>query len=100
MENIELSAQQEHVQILPENEEAMITGLPFQVILYNDNWHTFDEVINHLVKATRCSYNKARDFAFEVHVTGKALVFSGSLQECLRVTSVLEEIELNTQIVS
>jgi len=100
MENIDLSAQQEHVQILSENEESAVTALPFQVILYNDNWHTFDEVIDQLVKAVRCSYEKARDFAFEVHVKGKALVFNGSLQDCLKVTSVLEEIALNTQIVS
>lgn len=71
-----------------------------KVVLYNDNWHTFDEVIVQLIKATSCSFEKARGFAFEVHVKGKAIVFSGSLKNCLKVTSVLEEIALHTQIIT
>ena len=53
-----------------------IIGLPFKVLLFNDDWHTFDDVINQLVKAIRCSTDKARDFAFEVHIKGKACVLS------------------------
>ncbi|MDP4172955.1 MAG: ATP-dependent Clp protease adaptor ClpS [Bacteroidota bacterium] len=84
----------------PEQDEETITGLAFKVILYNDDWHTFDEVIVQLIKAIKCSYETAREFAFEVHVKGKAIVYNGQLQECLKVTSVLEEIALNTQIVA
>ena len=84
----------------PELEEETTVGLPFKVILYNDDWHSFDEVINQLIKAVKCSFEKARNFAFEVHVKGKAVVFNGELNECLKVTSVLEEIELHTQIES
>ena len=86
--------------IEPEIEEETTVGLPFKVILYNDDWHSFDEVINQLIKAVKCSFEKARNFAFEVHVKGKAAVFNGQLDECLKVTSVLEEIELHTQIES
>jgi ATP-dependent Clp protease adaptor protein ClpS len=68
--------------------------------LYNDNWHTFEEVIVQLIKAVKCTFEEARDYAFEVHTKGKAIVFSGSIKDCLRVSSVLEEIALNTQIVS
>jgi ATP-dependent Clp protease adaptor protein ClpS len=80
--------------------EDTIIGIPFKVILYNDDWHSFDEVINQLMKAIHCSFEKARDFAFEVHVRGKAMVFVGELQKCLKVSSVLEEIALHTQVVS
>ncbi len=76
------------------------TRLPFQVILYNDDHHSFDEVIVQLIKAIQCSFEKARGFAFEVHVKGKAMVFSGDMPECLKVSSILEEIALHTQIVS
>lgn len=86
--------------IEPEIEEETTVGLPFKVILYNDDWHSFDEVISQLIKAVRCSFEKARDFAFEVHVKGKAVVYNGQLNECLKVTSILEEIELHTQIES
>lgn len=71
-----------------------------RVILYNDDWHTFEEVIVQLIKAINCSYDKARNHAFEVHVKGKSIVFNGSLKDCLKVSSVLEEIALNTQIVT
>lgn len=83
-----------------EIEEETSVGIPFKVILYNDDWHTFDEVINQIIKATNCSFDKARDLTFEVHVKGKAIVFYGPLPECLKVSSVLEEIELHTQIIS
>lgn len=87
-------------QFEPEQDEEVLIGLPFKVILFNDDWHTFDEVINQLVKATRCTTEQARGYAFEVHVKGKAIVYNGMLEECLKVSSVLEEIELNTQITS
>jgi ATP-dependent Clp protease adaptor protein ClpS len=81
-------------------EENISVGLVCKVILYNDDWHTFEEVINQLIKATNCSFEIARDLTFEVHVKGKALVFNGGMKDCLRVSSVLEEIALNTEIVS
>jgi ATP-dependent Clp protease adaptor protein ClpS len=91
-------------QDLPEieisNEEDTSNLNASRVILYNDEWHTFDEVIVQLIKAIKCSFEKARDFAFEVHVKGKAIVYSGSMNECLKVSSILEEIGLNTQIVT
>lgn len=73
-------------------------GLPAKVILFNDDYHTFDEVIAQLIKAIGCSYDKAEALTWEVHLKGKAVVFTGELSECLRVSSVLEEIALNTQI--
>ena len=82
-----------------EEEETTIKNAS-RVVLYNDNWHTFDEVITQLIKAVSCTFEEARDFAFEVHVKGKSIVFSGSIKDCLRVSSVLEEIALNTQIIS
>lgn len=84
---------------LPEFEEDTDIELAYRVFLFNDDVHTFDEVIIQLIKATQCSFEKARSFAFEVHVKGKAMVFSGSMQECLKVSSILEEIALHTQIV-
>ncbi len=86
--------------IQPESETETTTGLAARVILFNDDWHTFDEVINQLIKAIHCSFEKARNLAFEVHTKGKAVVFSGELSECLRVSSVLEEIALHTQIIT
>ncbi|MBI9071656.1 MAG: ATP-dependent Clp protease adaptor ClpS [Melioribacteraceae bacterium] len=84
----------------PELEEQTTITLPFRVVLFNDDWHSFDEVIVQLMKATMCTFEAARGYAFEVHVRGKAIVYSGDISKCLRVSSVLEEIALHTQVIS
>ncbi len=83
---------------LPEIDIEVSVETQYHVLLFNDDYHSFEEVIAQLIKATDCTFEKARGFAFEVHVKGKALVFSGSLSKCLLVSSVLEEIALHTQV--
>lgn len=94
---LELEKHDGLIEPLQENDTDVNTA--YKVILYNDEHHTFDEVIVQLIKAINCSFEKARAFAFEVHVKGKALVHTGSMQSCLKVSSILEEIALHTQIV-
>jgi ATP-dependent Clp protease adaptor protein ClpS len=72
--------------------------LPAKVILYNDDWHTFEEVIVQLMKATGCTRERAEALTWEVHTRGKAAVYEGELSQCLRVSAILEEIALHTQI--
>ncbi len=92
--------------VLPfEDEEVLIDddigtriGEPWKVILYNDDIHTFDEVILQLQKATRCSAQRAEQIAFEAHTKGKAVAFSGEFDECFRVAGVLREIQLIVEI--
>ena len=81
-------------------EEDISIGLKSKVILYNDDWHSFDEVISQIIKAIKCSNTEAGKKAIETHVNGKAVIFSGEFKDCLRVSSVLEEIALHTQIVT
>ena len=71
---------------------------PWSVILYNDEVHTFDEVINQLIKATGCSSSEAEKLAWTVHTEGKATVFEGPFEECFEVQSILREIQLVTEI--
>lgn len=73
-------------------------GVEARVILFNDNLHTFDTVIEQLIKATGCTGEQAEAMTIEVHVRGKAAVYEGQVTECLKVSSVLEEIALHTQI--
>ena len=84
-----------------ESEDVLTTiALPYKVILYNDNIHTFDEVIVQVSKATGCSEVRAEEIAWEVHTRGKSVVFDGEMSECLRVSSILEEISLHTQVMA
>ncbi len=71
---------------------------PWKVILYNDDIHSFDEVILQLIKATGCSVMQATRIAVKAHVKGKALAFTGTFDECFRVNGILREIQLVTEI--
>jgi len=82
----------------PEQEDEILTQDPARVILFNDDIHTFDEVIAQLIKATGCASHRAEALAMEVHTNGKAVVFAGELDRCMEVSGILEEIKLMTQI--
>lgn len=81
---------------LPEEDEALDS--PWQLILFDDDIHTFDEVINQLIKALGCTVEKAEQITLKVHNEGKALVYEGAFEECLKINSVLQEIQLVTEI--
>lgn len=82
----------------PVQDDEVLTQEPAKVILFNDEVHTFDEVIVQLIKATRCTTQKAEGLAWEVHTTGRAMVYAGELVRCMEVSGILEEIYLMTQI--
>src|SRR5258708_6990415 len=84
--------------VLVGNDVDTITEVPVKVLLFNDNIHTFDEVIAQVSKATGCSAQHAEKVAWEVHSKGQSIVYDGDISECLRVSSVLEEIALHTQV--
>lgn len=86
------------VEVLEKEETEERTDSPWRVILYNDEVHTFDEVIIQLVKATGCTTADAERKAWEVHTRGKAMVYEGAFEDCFRVQGVLREIELVTEI--
>lgn len=71
---------------------------PWTVVLYDDDVHTFDDVIVQVVKATGCTAERAARHAWTVHTEGKDRVYSGEFFECLRVQGVLREIQLVTEI--
>jgi ATP-dependent Clp protease adaptor protein ClpS len=82
----------------PEQDDEVLTQDPARVILFNDEIHTFDEVITQLIKATGCNTANAEALAWEVHTNGKAVVYSGEMVRCMEVSGILEEIKLMTQI--
>lgn len=82
----------------PDEDTFVDVGLATRVILYNDEEHTFDEVTTQIIVATGCSYHHAEGLTYEVHATGRAMVFEGQMPECLRVSGILEEIALQTRV--
>ena len=81
-----------------EHDVDVLVQEPAKVILFNDEVHSFDEVIDQIIKAVRCDTTKAEALTWEVHNSGKAVVFEGVMNDCMQVSSILEEIALHTQI--
>ena len=88
------------VDVLVEEDVSDETRLdePWRVVLFDDDIHTFDEVIVQLVKATGCTTARAERHAWTVHTEGKDCVYTGEFFECMRVQGVLREILLVTEI--
>ena len=90
--------------ITPDTREAVDEAvetrvdLPWRVILFNDDVHTFEEVIFQLMKATGCSAAKGEQIAWQVHTEGKAVAYEGEFELCFRVQAILREIQLITEI--
>ena len=72
--------------------------LPWNVILYNDNVHSFEEVILQVRKAAGVSIEKAVEITLEAHHKGRAICFSGSIENCTKVANILKEIRLHVEI--
>jgi ATP-dependent Clp protease adapter protein ClpS len=68
------------------------------VVLYNDESHTFDEVTLQIMKAINCSEKEAFQITYMIDRSGSANVYIGEIGECIRVSSILQDIGLKTQI--
>ena len=81
----------------PQRDDTGGRGYPYVVIVYNDDWHSFEAVENQLVKATGCTHEKAEALAIEIDGRGRAVVFGGEQEECERVANILREIKLQVE---
>lgn len=82
----------EHHIVLPE------LPSPWTLTLFDDDVHTFDDVILQLIKALRCDVSTAESLTMAVHNEGSTIVFEGDFNECFRINLVLTEIQLITEI--
>ncbi|MDX1438339.1 MAG: ATP-dependent Clp protease adaptor ClpS [Rubricoccaceae bacterium] len=85
-------------EVLTEATEETDVESPWRVILFDDDIHTFEDVILQLMKATGCTEQQAEKHAWTVHTRGKDQVYEGDFFECFRVQGVLREIQLVTEI--
>jgi len=85
-------------QTRPEKELGIGLGEPWMVILFNDDYHAFDEVVAQVQKATGCSPGEAFQVTYTAHTNGQAVAHVGDKAECERVAKVLREIELRVEL--
>ncbi|HJY63450.1 MAG TPA: ATP-dependent Clp protease adaptor ClpS [Ignavibacteria bacterium] len=89
---------------MPEVEELVepididTTTEGFSLILYNDSVHSFEDVIDQVMKATGFGFEKSESITMEAHSRGRAVVITGDLNICVKAQHVLEEISLRTSI--
>ncbi len=74
-------------------------GEPWKVVLFNCDCHTFDEVENVVMKATRCTLSRARQISNEVNSRGSAIVYDGPLERCEAVADVIASVGLKVKVV-
>ena len=77
-------------------EEVAISGK--QIILYNDDFNTFDHVIDSLIKICKHNALQAEQCAYIVHYHGKCSVKNGSYEDLEPQCTALLERGLNAEI--
>ena len=73
-------------------------GKPHNVVLFNDEDHTKIEVAKQIRHALHCCSAEAFHIMLTAHDHGRAVVWTGGLERCELIASVLEEIRLGVKI--
>ena len=76
-----------------------VTGYkgPSIVILYNDDFHSVDEVVSQIQKATGYNIEKCVEIMLEAHSTGRTIAYEGTESDCERVATILRQIRLQVE---
>lgn len=83
---------------IPDIRRGVEINGPWMVILYNCDCHTFDDVIDILQKAIGCTVEEGFAIALRVHTEGRAIVYSGSRDECERVMRIIASVRLQVEM--
>lgn len=84
-----------HLPTSDSNEEVLREN---NLILHNDDVHTFDYVIDALIEICEHEYEQATQCTYLVHYKGKCDVKKGSFDELKPLKDALIERELNATI--
>lgn len=75
-------------------EPEHFAGEGFRVTLFNDDFHSVDEVVGQILKALNCELDMAVDIMLRAHTRGSATVIIADQATADGVASVLREILL------
>jgi ATP-dependent Clp protease adapter protein ClpS len=70
----------------------------YEVILFNDDVHSMDEVIEQIVRALSCTSTLAEQIMMKAHSDGQAVVAVAGRPKALRIASVLRQIQLRVSL--
>jgi ATP-dependent Clp protease adaptor protein ClpS len=88
----------ERPDIFTEDDQEIKIDLPWNVILYNDDHHTFQSVVLQVQKATDLSLENAFEITMQVHTKGHAICHTGAYTDCEKVAAILREIGLTVKV--
>ena len=88
----------ENVDAVNVDEPTSEAARAYRVILYNDDWHSQDEVVLQLQKATGCDLDSAIRIMIQAHRTGRAICYRGTRDDCQRVAGILRQIRLQVEV--
>lgn len=83
---------------IPESGVPGSGGTDYRVILYNDEWHGIDEVVEQVVKACEVSEEQAYQITMEAHYKGRAVCYRGNREKCHKAARILREIRLQCEV--
>lgn len=86
--------------ILEESPIDSITGSDghWVVCVHNNETNSFDEVINILMRATKCTREEAEMETWEIHNLGKAVVHHGSEEDCQEAGAIISSIGVQVEV--
>ncbi|MCS6850017.1 MAG: ATP-dependent Clp protease adaptor ClpS [Gemmataceae bacterium] len=61
----------------PKREQKRRILPPYNVVLENDDYHSFSFVVEVLCKVLGCSLSRAYSLTLQAHLTGRAVVWTG-----------------------
>ena len=85
-------------EILAEADISLSTDEESKLILWNDDFNTFEYVIYCLINYLKILPDESKKLAFKVHNKGKAIIKTGSVDNLIPYKKILEERGLSVTI--
>ena len=85
-------------EIIPDLDDGDSSHGAFRVILYDDDWHIFEDVIDQVMKACECDKVKAIEITLDAHSKGRVVCYKGGRGKCRKVAKILREIRLQCEV--
>ena len=95
--NFEKPLWEEEEDVLVEDEIG--SDMPAHIVVYNDEFNTFEWVIECFMAVLKHSHEQAEQLSLIIHFKGKATVKSGSKEELLPLCEALLERGLSAEII-
>ena len=81
-------------------EDDIGSGMPAHIIVYNDDFNTFEWVIESFMAVLKHTHEQAEQLSLIVHFKGKATVKSGTKDELIPLCEALLERGLSADVIS